>query len=266
MPACEIRYGDCRTILASLPENSFELAITSPPYNCGMDYGEEFGDDLSPALYWDFTSRWLAAVHRVLKQNGRLAVNLPWWMGSKPRLEVPFTFVSLAEKAGLTFFDKILWLKANPGGQVHVTGGYSYGCGWGTYLSPSGPSIRCGSEPILLFCKGSRSRGLIDGRGHGRCTPGDITPEQWAAWTIDVWNIQGSRDREHVATFPQEIPKRLALLYTMPGEAILDPFAGSGTTGLACLETGRSFLGCDISRKSCDLAEQRIAKAMEAVE
>ena len=63
------------------------------------------------------------------------------------------------------------WIGKTDGGwvgNIHTSGGWGGGgCGWGTYLSPSGPSIRCASEPILILAKGSRGRGVISGEGRG---------------------------------------------------------------------------------------------------
>jgi len=199
--------------MAGIPESGVDLVVTSPPYNCGMDY-ETYQDSLPWSEYWDAASRWVAACYRVVSDGGRLAVNLPWWMGSKPRRDVPFEFKRLAIDAGWTFLDKITWVKGNEE-NVHTSGGFSGGgCGWGTYLSPSGPSIRCASEPILIFSKGGRGRGRVSGEGNGKCVAGDISKSEWMAWTLDVWHVRGASDASHPAVFPAEIPKRLIKLYT----------------------------------------------------
>lgn len=242
---CTLIQGDCTQALSQIPGGSVSLVATSPPYNCGKDYGT-FADRMSWEEYWKFTSEWIDEVVRVLVPGGRLAVNLPWWMGKKPRRDVPYQFKTVARDCGLTFIDKIMWIKGDSD-NVHTSGGFGGGgCGWGTYMSPSGPSIRCASEPILIFSNGGRGRGAVSGEGKGMCVRGDMTVEEWMEWTIDVWFIRSAGSPTHPAVFPQEIPTRLVKLYTFPGETVLDPFAGEGTTGLAAIATGRTFVGCEV--------------------
>lgn len=241
--------------MARMPAGFLDLIVTSPPYNCGKDYAT-ISDSLSHNKYWEFTENWLMAAFRSLGDGGRLAVNLAWWMGKKPRIDVPYEFKRIALDVGFLFLDKILWIKGSPSG-VHVTGN-----GWGTYLSPSGPAIRCASEPILIFAKGRRGRGVISGAGRGACIRGDITKKEFHNWTIDTWFISGVSNKLHPAVFPYEIPKRLIKLYTYPGELVYDPFLGSGTTIKAARDLGRNWIGSEISSEYVDLASDRIAQAI----
>lgn len=258
MADVQLMQGDCLNALRLFRDNGIDLVVTSPPYNCGKNYGT-VSDKRSD--YWQFTSEWLSACFRVLGKGGRLAVNLPWWMGKKPRLEVPFTFQRLALEAGFLFLDKIIWAKGTAD-NLHVSGGYGGGgCGWGTWLSPSGPSVRCASEPILVFAKESRGRKRINGEGHGACEPGDMSKDEFLSWTTDIWMVRGKHDPEHPAVFPVDIPERLIRLYTFPSETVLDPFVGSGTTMLACLQTGRRGIGIEADPAYFAIAEHRIAEA-----
>jgi len=248
--------GDRTEILRSLPPESVDLTVTSPPYNCGKDYGAT-SDSVPWETYWQQTREWLAEVLRVTKPGGRLAVNLPWWMGKKPRRDVPYEFQTAARELGWLMLDKIIWVKGDEN-NIHTSGGWGGGgCGWGTYLSPSGPSIRCASEPILILAKGSRGRGVISGEGRGLCVRGDMTKEEWMEWTMDVWFVRGASDRYHPAVYPPEIPKRLIKLYTYPGDVVLDPHNGSGTTTEAAQLLGRQFIGVDLNPEYCRIAEAR---------
>ena len=65
------------------------------------------------------------------------------------------------------------------------------------------------------------------------------------------------------APFPVELPRRLILLYTSPGDCVLDPFLGSGSTALAVLHTGRRFIGYEISPEYCELAAKRLAEVAD---
>jgi site-specific DNA-methyltransferase (adenine-specific) len=179
-------------------------------------------------------------------------------MMKKPRRDVPFEFKAVAIATGYQFLDKIIWVKGDET-NVHTSGGWGGGgCGWGTYCSPSGPSIRCASEPILIFSKGSRGRKVVSGEGHGQCVRGDIKKEEWLEWTKDVWFVRGKSSRQHPAIFPEAIPLRLVKLYTYPGETVLDPFVGIGTTCQAALSLDRDAIGIEIEPTYVEIAKQRI--------
>ena len=245
-PISQTIVGDCIDVLAGMPKGFVDLTVTSPPYNCGKDYGV-YKDDLPWMQYWANTTAWLSQVYRVTSSGGRLCVNLPWWMSKKPRRDVVAEFKKVAEAAGWLFIDKIIWIKGTPENQ-HTSGGYGGGgCGWGTYMSPSGPSVRCASEPILVFAKDSRGRGRVSGKGRGDCIKGDMTKDEWMQWTIDVWHIAGASSKIHPAVFPKEIPRRLIGLYTWPNDVVLDPFAGTGTTLRVAKEMGRRWVGIELN-------------------
>ena len=254
-PGIQIYHGDCREYKNS--GNLVDMIITSPPYNCGKRYGT-YLDNLSYNGYWEFIEKWLSVSFESLCQGGRMAVNIPWWIGKKPRKDYPFKFKEIAKKLDYLFLDKITWIKGN-GINQHVSGGWGGGgCGWGTYMSPSGPAIRCASEPILIFSKDSRGRKRISGKGKGDCLKGDISKDEFLKWTIDTWFINGNVNKQHPATFPIELPTRLIKLYTYPNEIIIDPFMGSGTTLRAAKDLGRKAIGIEIEEKYCEIAVERL--------
>ena len=247
----------CGDLRKTIMGDMVDLLITSPPYNCGKDYNS-ISDELSYEDYWSFTCGWVSSAYEALKSGGRMVVNLPWWMMKKPRRDVPGKFKQVAEMIGFKYLDKIIWIKGDEKNQ-NVSGGWGGGgSGWGTYMSPSGPAIRCASEPILVFAKEKRGRGRISGKGNGDCIKGDITKEEFLSWTIDVWFIRGEHDKMHPAVFPKEIPTRLIKLYTYPGETVMDPFMGSGRVGEACIETAREFIGIEKDPAFYQYAKSRI--------
>jgi DNA modification methylase len=255
--AIDLHAGDCVEVMQGFATGFVHLIVTSPPYNCGKDY-EVVGDALPWDAYWEWTARWLAEAYRVLVPGGRLVVNLTWWMMKKPRRDVPYQFKQVALGLGFCFLDKVIWIKGD-GSNTHTSGGWGgRGSGWGTYLSPSGPSIRCASEPILVFAKSSRGRRIISGEGRGKCVRGDMTKDEWMAWTKDAWFIRGTSDPDHPAVFPAEVPHRFIKLYTYPGEIVLDPFCGIGTTILAAKNLGRQGIGIDANPRYIEIAKRRL--------
>ena len=77
---------------------------------------------------------------------------------------------------------------------------------------------------------------------------------------MSIWDIlpESARRVGHPAPFPVELPRRLIELYTFAGDLVLDPFMGSGTTAVAAVESGRHFVGFDLSAEYLEIAERRI--------
>ena len=85
----------------------------------------------------------------------------------------------------------------------------------------------------------------------------------WGQATVpgdSVWEMTTESTVAHPAPFPVELPKRVIALYTQPGDVVLDPFMGSGSTAIAASQTGRHYVGYELSTEYCALAEQRLAE------
>jgi site-specific DNA-methyltransferase (adenine-specific) len=90
----------------------------------------------------------------------------------------------------------------------------------------------------------------------------DISRDEFLDWTNGMWNFSGESKTKigHPAPFPVELPKRCMKLFSYVGDTVLDPFLGSGTTLVACLETNRAGIGVEINRNYCSLAQKRLEK------
>jgi site-specific DNA-methyltransferase (adenine-specific) len=88
----------------------------------------------------------------------------------------------------------------------------------------------------------------------------DITKKEFKKWTNGVWEFRGASKKRigHPAPFPVELPRRCIKFYSYVTDTVLDPFLGSGTTLLACLETGRTGIGVEINKEYCKLAARRM--------
>ena len=99
--------------------------------------------------------------------------------------------------------------------------------------------------------KKEREEGRIDTIGR----------DEFIQQTKSIWSFstESAKRVNHPAPFPVELPKRCIEMFTFLGDVVFDPFLGSGTTAVAAKQTGRIYIGCDISDEYCNIAEQRLA-------
>lgn len=229
--------------MTDLPDNSVHLMVTSPPYNVGKEYDE----DLTLADYLDFLGRVWAETQRVLVPGGRACINVAN-LGRKPYLPLASFISRQMIELGFHMRGEIIWNKA---------GSASPSTAWGSWMSPSNPTLRDVHEYILVFSKGTMRRKPPEKR-----TP-SISRDEFLEYTKSIWTFAAEPARRvgHPAPFPVELPRRLLHLYTYAGEVILDPFMGSGQSAIAAVQTDRRYVGYEISPEYIALAEERIRVA-----
>jgi len=125
---------------------------------------------------------------------------------------------------------------------------------WGSWCSPTNPTLRDVHEYIIIFSKQTLYRPKPPDREI------TITREEFLGFTKSVWYIKPESAREigHPAPYPIDIPYRFIQLYTFEGEIVLDPFMGSGTTAIASLKTNRRFIGYETNMEYIKIARNRI--------
>lgn len=225
--------------MKELPDNSIHLMITSPPYNVSKEYD----DDLSLKEYLQLLENSFKETYRVLVNGGRACINVAN-LGRKPYIPLSDYISRMMIDIGFNMRGEIIWNKASSA---------SPSTAWGSWLSAANPILRDIHEYILIFSKGDYNR-IAKGKQN------TITKEQFMEWTKSIWtmNAESARRIGHPAPFPEELPYRLIQLYSFKGDVVLDPFIGSGTTGLAALKCERRFVGYDISEEYIKLANNRI--------
>jgi site-specific DNA-methyltransferase (adenine-specific) len=232
--------------MTALPDESVHLMVTSPPYNVGKTYDQ----DLTIDEYRAFLRRVWSETLRVLVPGGRAAVNIAN-LGRKPYLPLHAYLLQDMLALGFHMRGEIIWDKA-----ASSAGSTA----WGSWRSPSNPTLRDTHEYILIFCKESFRRTPPEPR------TSTINREQFLEYTRSVWTFpaESARKLGHPAPFPLELPARLIQLYTYAGEVVLDPFMGSGQTAIAAIQAGRRFAGYEINPDYVELARGRIAAAVDA--
>jgi len=235
--------------LVFIPDKFVHLIITSPPY------GEmKFGYDLND--YKLMLKNVLNECIRVLKPDGKLCINVNNYVTDKKsygiRKIIPLTkFVQEMIGDSLIYMDEIFWYKNLP---IH---GKRLKPLFGSYPYPTNFLMSQRVEYILIFRKeGSREPISDDIKEKSK-----LTIEEWREYTQNLWTIQTVQSNNiHPAMFPLELPKRLIKLYSFWGDTVLDPFVGSGTTCVAARESGRLFIGIDISEEYVELAKKRLSQ------
>ena len=236
--------GDSRV---AIPDEEFELVFTSPPYNVGKEYAGH-DDALSVGASRALITTVLSESWDRLVDGGRLAVNVQHGVGRSPMIPLAFRVEGIGHALPDALYrGAIVWHK----GPVNTTA-------WGSWLSPSNPVLRGTYEMLYVWSKGAL------GRSSGR---GDITEEQFTEATLDTWHIAAEQSRaDHPAPFPLALAERLIRLYTWPGDRVLDPFMGTGSSGVAAKRLGRSWVGIDTSAEYCEIARERLSAVMEEAE
>lgn len=232
-------YCQSAAAMTPIPDNSVGLAFTSPPYNVGKEYD----DDMSLEAYLALIKQVAREVYRVLCPGGRYVVNIAN-LGRKPYIPLHAYFYEIHQAAGFLPMGEIIWRKAK---------GASGNCAWGSWQSAKAPRLRDIHEYLLVFAKEIFTR---PDKGES-----DIDRDEFMAATLSIWEIgaESAKRVGHPAPFPVALAERVIRLYSYVGDVVLDPFMGSGTTGVAAVQNQRHYVGFDISEEYCTLAKTRIS-------
>ncbi len=258
-------HGDARQVLAQMPTGAFQTCVTSPPYWSLRDYdiGGQIGLERSLDAFIDSLVGVFDEVRRLLRDDGTLWLNIgdsytsggrtwrapdkknpiramdvrpPTPDGLKPKdlIGVPWKLAFGLQRAGWYLRADIIWNKPN--------------------CQPESVKDRPtrSHEYVFLFSKSERYRYDPDAvRG-----PNDRNLRT-------VWDIPTQPYREaHFATFPPALVEPCLKTATQPGDLVLDPFIGSGTTGLVALKLDRRFVGVELNPEYVAIAERRLNGAI----
>lgn len=247
----QIINDDCVNGMKQLPSESIDMVITSPPYDAIRDY---------KGFAFDYESV-LKEIYRVLK-NGCVCV----WIVADQTIDgsesgTSFKQVLCAMDIGFKLHDTMIWEKDS-------------------FSFPDSNRYRGVFEYMFVLSKGKPSKvhliadrrnkyGGMNVHGTARKTDGTTfdRSETWKSTIIaeegirfNVWHQPCEKNNKtgHPAPFPIQLVKDHIKSWSNEGDLILDPFMGSGTTAIACMQTNRNYLGFDISKEYCEMAEKRI--------
>ncbi|MFX0173961.1 MAG: DNA-methyltransferase [Candidatus Hodarchaeota archaeon] len=222
-----------------LANNSIDLIVTSPPYGVGLEYEEHLRTIQD---YMKLITSVLRECKRVLKPDGRICWNVAFtatFKGEKTKnypdaLFSPFKQSIYAfDEVGLPIRDFITWYK--------MASDKGKSC-WGSWRSATAPYLKHDAEMIIVGFKEIWKK-QREWKGPS------MTKDEFMQYCRDFWKFRPeTQDTQHPAPFPVQLPMRCIKLYSLPGDIILDPFLGSGTTLLAArMIDNRIAIGYEIN-------------------
>ncbi|MEO8065526.1 MAG: site-specific DNA-methyltransferase [Candidatus Doudnabacteria bacterium] len=250
--------------MKELPDNSVQLIVTSPPYFNIKDYSldgyqknktsekvnGQIGDIPEYNKYIEEMLKVWEECHRVLKPNGKIAINSPLMPILKKNMTTHYNRHifdinsdiqhSILRNTNLYLMDLFIWNRTNPSKRLM----------FGSYPFPRNFYAQNTTEFITIYVKDGIPENNFTHKIKERSK---LTQKEWIEYTKQIWNIPipGRGDiafGEHSAIMPEEIVKRCVRLYSFVGELILDPFVGSGTTLKVAKELDRKYVGYEISK------------------
>jgi modification methylase len=244
----QILVGDCLTELKKLPANSVDLVFADPPYNLQLngdltrpdqskvDAVDDDWDQFSSfAAYDDFTRAWLSECRRVLKPDGAL-----WVIGSYHNI---FRVGTILQDLGYWILNDIVWRKVNPMPNFR------------------GRRFTNAHETLIWAAKSAQAKYAFNYEAM-KVFNDDV--QMRSDWTLPLCTggerlKNDSGDKLHPTQKPETLLHRVLLATTKPGDLVLDPFFGTGTTGAAAKQLGRNFIGIERETKYARGAKARIA-------
>ena len=259
--------GDCIKVMSEMPESCVDLIVTSPPYGVGIAY-DSFDDDLEFDQYKVFSANWLREAYRVLKDDGRIAINIPYEINRQDkggRILMVSEVWQIMKNIGFKFYG-IVDLEEDSPHRSKTTA-------WGSWMSPSAPYIYNPKECVILAYKKThikKVKGEPEWVGEvvdlvqedGTIKKKTVYQEEHKKEFMDLvygqWDYFADTKQMTKATFSLDIPMKAIKILTYRNDLILDPFAGSGTSLCAAEIGGRRWIGIELSENYSKVAKDRV--------
>lgn len=248
IPRNKILHGDCIAMMNDMPNDSVDLIFADPPYNLqlGGDLHRPDNSKVSAvnddwdkfknfSHYDDFTKNWLTAARRVLKSDGSI-----WVIGSYHNI---FRVGSLLQDLGYWILNDIIWRKSNP------------------MPNFKGRRFTNAHETLIWATKSEKAKYKFNYDALKELNDGVQMRSDWL-FPICSGNERLKKSdgtKVHPTQKPESLLHRVIVSSTLPGDLILDPFFGSGTTGVVAKRLGRDYLGIDQEKQYIRAAEDRIS-------
>lgn len=246
LPLNTILPGNCADVLASLPENSVDLIFADPPYNLQLQndlyrpnlskvdaVNDDWDQFASFAEYDTFTRAWLTGCRRVLKDSGTL-----WVIGSYHNI---YRVGAILQDLGFWILNDVIWLKSNP--------------------MPNFRGVRfTNAHETMIWAQKKKGAKYTFNHQSMKALNDDL--QMRSDWIIPLATgkerIKDNGEKAHATQKPEGLLYRVLLSSSNPGDVVLDPFFGSGTTGAVAKKLGRNWIGIERDEKYIRVAQKRI--------
>lgn len=259
--------GDCIEVMGEMPEGSIDLIVTSPPYGVNIAY-DTHNDDMEINEYLEFSKNWLTEAYKVLKDDGRIALNIPYEINRQEkggRIFLVSEVYQVMKQIGFKFFG-IVDLEEDSPHRSKTTA-------WGSWMSPSSPYIYNPKECVILAYKKHHIK-KVKGEPQWKGVPTQIEQEDGTFKTKVVYQEEDKREFMELvfgqwkylndsrpltkATFSMDIPTKAIKILSYKNDIVLDPFNGSGTSCVAAETLDRRWIGIELSPNYTEISRQRI--------
>lgn len=246
LPLNQILHGDCVKLMEQLPEASIDLVFADPPYNLQLQKDlwrpnltrveavtDEWDQFPSFEAYDAFTYRWLSACRRVLKSTGTI-----WVIGTYHNI---YRVGAILQNLGYWILNDVVWIKSNP--------------------MPNFRGVRfTNAQESLIWAQKRRGARYTFNHQAVKGLNGDL--QMRSDWYLPLCNsperIKINGNKAHTTQKPEALLYRVLLSSTNPGDIVLDPFFGTGTTGAVAKKLGRQWIGIEREESYIDIARRRI--------
>ena len=254
----EIRHGDCLELMKHIVDDSIDLTVTSPPYDNLRSYNGNIDQ-------WCFEKFQEIAkeLYRVTKLGGVVVWIVADATVNGSETGTSFRHALTFKDVGFNLHDTMIWRKPHSGGigslnRYENVFEYMFILSKGTpkhvHIIKDKPNKRFGEMQHGSSRQKDGSTRKTTGYGKRRVAEFGRRHNVW-----DVVPCKSPKERLHPAPFPEKLATDHILSWSDPGSVVFDPFAGSGTTGVACIKTGRHFIGFEICEEYYTIAKKRIA-------
>lgn len=255
--------GDTVDVMSEMPEGWVDLVVTSPPYNVGIKY-DEHNDEIVMDEYWEWSEKWLTEVYRLLKDDGRIAINIPYEVNVQARGGRVFfasEIYQVMKKVGFKFYG-IVDLEEDSPHRSKTTA-------WGSWMSPSAPYIYNPKECVILAYKKVHIKKVkgepqwkgepyLTEEGKNKVAYAEQDKKEFMELVFGQWKYFADTRTLTKATFSMDIPEKAIKILSYRNDVVLDPFNGSGTSCVAAVVHDRRWVGIELSSNYCEIAKQRI--------
>lgn len=246
----QVTLVDCLPWLRSLPDESVDLVVSSPPYNIGKEYEQR----RALSVYLDEQRQVLAECVRVLKPSGSVFWQVGSYSSEGSLIPLDVRFFPILEDLGLIPRNRIAWVR--PHG-LHARNKFS-----------------ARYETVLWFTKGKDYKFNLDSvrvpqkyqnkKSHRGANKGELSSNPLGKNPGDVWlfqNVKHNHEEQtvHPAQFPEDMITRIVMSATDEGDVVLDPYMGTGTVAVVARDHGRHFIGAELDSGYHEIAVRRIA-------